>query len=118
MKRLICLSLIAICFLICCMVNNSNFLTYSSELCSGYTIVINDNKCQVVELYDVELEDVIDKFNVEIVNILKDDNRVIIDGYSNLLRGGVKSNSRKINIQISLFDTKCIVGTPLILSSF
>ena len=118
MKRFLPLCLVVLCIVICMFVGRGDFYKYSSQLCCGYSILVNKDNHQVVELYDVSLCDVLDNFNVEVVSKLELDGRIVVEGWSNLLNGGVSVNGLKVNIQISFFDNKCIVGTPLIDGAF
>ena len=118
MKRLICISLLGLLIVICTNIYSSNLLLYCNELGSDYSILECDSDCTVIEIKDVDLWDVVNKLNVEIVDMVNFDGRVIVEGYSSLLSSNITNGIRKINIQLSSYDNNCIIGTPLIKGSF
>jgi hypothetical protein len=69
-------------------------------------------------MYDVDLYDIIDAFNVDVSDIFEVEDRVIVEGYSNMFPYYVVKNNTKSNIQISYTDDVCLVGYPLIEGSF
>lgn len=77
----------------------------------------NDNY-QTLELDASSLNKLTSFLNLEVVNKNEISDRVIIEGYSNKLRDYVVINGRKVNIQLSIFDNKIIMGYPLINGSF
>ena len=77
----------------------------------------NDNY-QTLELDASSLNKLTSFLNLEVVNKNEISDRVIIEGYSNKLKDYVVINGRKVNIQLSIFDNKIIMGYPLINGSF
>lgn len=87
------------------------------DVCS--CIVISDNyNSQVVKFGKVDFEYVNKCLNVEIVRKFYVGNNLIIEGYTSLLKKYKIINNRKINIQISVSGDECLIGYPLIKSSF
>jgi hypothetical protein len=68
--------------------------------------------------FDCDYTEILDAFNVCVVNQFYINDRLIIEGYSNDITDYVVINNQKINMQISVSDDMCILGVPLIKNSF
>jgi hypothetical protein len=78
------------------------------EICDGY---------ECVELVG-DLNDVIDVLDVEIYRVFELEDRLIVEGYVNGLNNDLMVDCSKVNVQLSGFDGRVIVGSPLIKKSF
>lgn len=79
---------------------------------------VSSGDCEVVEMVVADFDKVKDILNLEIVSSREISGRTIIEGYSNKLKENVVIDNRKVNIQMSIFGDKMIVGYPLINGSF
>jgi hypothetical protein len=71
-----------------------------------------------IEIYGGSAKNILGYLNAEVVSREEIDGILFINAYSRYLKGYVKSNGRKINLQIAVYeDGKIIAGTPLILGS-
>ena len=73
---------------------------------------------QVVEMNSKAYSKIKNVLNLEVVDKHEIAGRTIIEGYSNKLKNYVVISNRKVNIQISIYGDKMIVGYPLINGSF
>ena len=118
MKRVVSIGVIVLVVIICCCVSCSSFIFYTKSLCNYYDVISNSDDSFVVKMYDVDLCDIVDAYNVEVSNVFEFNDRVVIEGYTNMFPKYVVKNYLKTNIQISCFDGVCLVGYPLIDVSF
>ena len=96
----------------------NNLISCSSEFLNDFEILCDDNEFQVIELCESDYEQIISNLKLEIVNKSVIEDRLIIEGYTNKIKNHIVLNGRKINIQISLSEDKCLIGSPLIKNSF
>lgn len=118
MKRMVSLIIV---FVIVFLLYFFNFTNLNLMLkVQGFDVenfVYNDNY-QTLELDASSLNKLTSFLNLEVVNKNEISDRVVIEGYSNKLKDYVVINGRKVNIQLSIFDNKIIMGYPLINGSF
>ena len=118
MKRMVSLIIV---FVIVLLLYFFNFTNLNLMLkVQGFDVEIfeyNDNY-QRLELDASSLNKLTSFLNLEVVNKNEISDRVIIEGYSNKLKDYVFIDGRKVNIQLSIFDNKIIMGYPLINGSF
>jgi len=79
----------------------------------------NNADCQIItiECFD-NVDKLIDDLSIEVHNKKTINDRLLIEGYTHFIGDYILINDIKTNIQISVFDSKLIVGSPLICDSF
>lgn len=114
--------LIIVLFLFLCIVNvnfsNDNVLHILSKNNIKYSLLIYEKNKLLFELFNADLNDIKNTFNLSIYSCLKLSDRVVVEGYSNCFNSYVNIDNKKVNFQISIFDDKVLVGCPLIYGSF
>lgn len=82
------------------------------------------DRCNISYIYEngvfkiEDFEDVLSKLRCQIIDKKYVSDRLVIEGYSGLIRDFVVINGNKVNIQISVSDNIVLMGCPLINSSF
>ena len=77
-------------------------------------IVDLESHCDAQKLYFA----LVDKLNLQNCNKFFIEDRYIIEGYSSHINNYIVMNNRKINIQISVSNGVCLIGSPVIKKSF
>lgn len=80
--------------------------------------VVNVGEGEVIEISVADYDKFIKALGLELVSSKDISGRTIVEGYSAKLKDNVVIDNRKVNIQMSIFDNKIIVGYPLISGSF
>ena len=98
--------------------NNSSidFLTSISQFCISSVECFDNN--YIVTIQGADYDEVIDLFNVEVCRCNVVSNRLIIEGYTNMLSDYYVVDGVKTNIQMSVFDDLIMIGYPLLKCSF
>lgn len=118
MKRMVSLIIVFVIVLLLYFFNFTNLnLMLKVQGFDVENFEYNDNY-QTLELDASSLNKLTSFLNLEVVNKNEISDRVIIEGYSYKLKDYVVINGRKVNIQLSIFDNKIIMGYPLINGSF
>lgn len=89
-------------------------LTYSN----CHYEAMNVSGSEVIEMSMADYDKLIKVLDLEIVSSKDISGRTIVEGYSSKLKDNVVIDNRKVNIQMSIFDNKIIIGYPLISGSF
>lgn len=119
MKRFVCLVFIAcVSALMWDSFNYNNLFKLCEKHINNVCSKMSYSDAQVIEFVGVDYEDLLRELNVQIINKNNISDRLIIEGYSNLLSEYCVINDRKVNIQISVCDNKVILGYPFISGSF
>ena len=118
MKRFISIFLVFVLMIFGYIYSSRNLNSCLCDAGIEYEIKQVDADSEVLVFSGELYKDIIDKLGVEIVSIKDIYGRKIVEGYSAKLSKFKVINERKVNIQMSLFDDKLIVGYPLIKNSF
>ncbi len=73
---------------------------------------------ELIEFDDIYLDDFLSNINMDNYKEFFVEDRVIIEGYTASIIDYITVGDKKINIQISISDGKCLVGSPVIKNSF
>ena len=106
----------SICLLM--MYSSSDSLVCAMQEVCSFDVICDDYNSQIVKIENVDCVDVVEGLNVEVVRFFYSGESLIIEGYTSLFNDYKIINNRKVNIQISVNDNVCLVGYPLIKSSF
>ena len=98
--------------------NNKKFIDVVSVNCYDFEIVDLDGDSAVVIVSLHDWDKLKNDLAVESVYVEKVAGREVIECYSSRIKGGVMINGRKVNLQVSINDDKCVIGCPLIKNSF
>lgn len=92
----------------------NNYVGFEKKL-SDNCVRLSDSAYEII---DGDYLKTLDDLNICIVNKFCIDDRLIIEGYSNLIKDYVVINNQKVNVQISIADDIVLLGVPLIKNSF
>ena len=118
MKRFLCVLMLVFLMLLFCCGNQNNLINYVSGLSIPAEILVDKNNEKLVKFDSGKINDFIKGLCLQNYNEFILEDRVVIEGYSNKIFSNVSFSKRKINIQISVFDGCCLVGSPIIKTSF
>ena len=119
MKRFLCIILIVFSLIICSGVGvNNSLISITQNLSINAQIIEREKDYQVVVFEEKNLDKFVSRLGLEIICKKCIEDRFVIEAYTNKLAKHMLIKNRKVNIQISIFDGKCIVGYPLIKNSF
>ena len=90
-------------------INKAKEILVSGCSIAGECVEINKN---------FSLNNIIKKLNLKIISTEKVNNCVVLSGHTNLLPSSLKSNGKRINIQIAETENTYLIGYPLILHSY
>lgn len=111
-------------FFICCFVvlciccNSKTLITIANSATSNVVVLVNEKDSQLVSIIEEDLDQFLNKINLQNCNKFFIEDRLIIEGYSSKINDYIVINNNKINIQISVCDNRCLIGSPVIKNSF
>lgn len=119
MKRFTAILVLLFLSILYC-VNAQNITLYSIAKSCDENVELCDDEgdFQVVEISNEKIDQLISDINLQIINRFEIEDRIIIEGYTDVLKDYTLINNIKINIQISIGEDFCLVGYPLIKNSF
>lgn len=98
--------------------NINNLIEYVYKASVSAEVLVDKFNEKLIKIDVDKLDDFIDGLYLQNYNEFILEDRIIIEGYSNKIIPNIISSNKKINIQISIFDGYCLVGSPLIKNSF
>lgn len=98
--------------------NSESLIVFACQELDVVEILVDKFDEKLIQISSVEFDSFVEFLNLQNVEKFTLEDRVIIEGYSNKLTGYIVSNNKKINVQISITDNECLVGSPLIKNSF
>ena len=98
--------------------SKNNLITFAKSVASSVVVLSDDNDSRLVSILDEDLELFVDKLNLQNYSEFYIEDRLIIEGYSSMIDDHIVINNNKINIQISVSDGACLIGSPMIKNSF
>ena len=94
-------------------------LFYSADKSSiDYEIISKKNNQFLIKISSDDIDRFLVGLGLQNVSQNFTCDRMIIEGYTEMISNSININSRKINIQVSVFDDYALVGSPLIYDSF
>lgn len=79
---------------------------------------LNNIAGESVIIQNVDLSDLVIKLKLKIINENTIGGNMVLLGYSNKLKGFLKSDGKKFNVQIKFCGNYAVVGYPLIMQGF
>lgn len=98
--------------------SSQNLVLYAKNTTENIRVLNDDFGEELIVISEDYLENFLHGLNLQNKNIFKVEDRIIIEGYSNKIRNSIKINNKKINVQISIFEGECLIGSPFIKNSF
>ena len=96
----------------------NNLIVYAKSITENMIVLSNEKDEQLISICEENLDDFISKLNIQNCNKFFIEDRCIIEGYSSYINNYIVMNNQKINIQISVSDGVCLIGSPVIKNSF
>lgn len=119
MKRVFACLIIVTLFVLMLFCENNSLVDYVSKCGYSDLKIVNKGDCQMITIDQVDnVENIIKSLSVEVHSVKDLQDRKIIEGYTNYINSYILIDGVKTNIQISAFDSKVIIGSPLISESF
>ena len=103
---------------LCAVSGGRNLIVYAESITENMIVLCNEKDEQLISILEEDLGCFIDKLNLQNCNKFFIEDRYIIEGYSSHINNYIVMNNRKINIQISVSDGVCLIGSPVIKKSF
>ena len=97
----------------------NNMLVVYAKKNLNSVIVLSDKKGEeLISIAEENLDVFLSKLNLQNCNKFYIEDRLVIEGYSSKFNNYILINNKKINVQISLCDGMCLIGSPIIKKSF
>lgn len=113
--RYFCLLLVCILFSINSIANSNLFAIKAINKVCDFELNKTPFECDVL---DGDYQSIFNKLNVVVIRKFFIEDRLVVEGYSSYINDYVVVNGVRVNIQVSQFGDKCVLGVPLIRNSF
>ncbi len=98
--------------------SEKSLITCACDEIKDVEILVDNFNEKLIQVNADNIDDFVAFLNLQNFKKIKLEDRIIMEGYSNRIKGYIVSNNKKINIQISVGKDLCLVGSPLINGSF
>ena len=98
--------------------NSKSLISVAESSCFSFDIVDLSLDNQVIKIDKKEYGNLMSRLHIEEINVFYIEDRLIVEGYSNMLNNFILIDNMRINIQVSISEDVCLVGYPLIKNSF
>ena len=118
MKRFVCIFLVLVVLILYYFSEPNNLIVFAKSNLDNCVILNDEIDEKLIMISQDELDDFLSKINLQNYREFNIEDRLIIEGYSNYINDYIIINNFKVNIQISVSNYKCLIGSPMIKQSF